>query len=502
MRLRVLRWPLLVALALAPLVLAPPARAHTVSFPQFERCLKDNGLTDVPAQQASSPVQVCKTVKVTRVTVYAWSLTIDPTSASAQIPLGQSPRVPYQLATPATPTVYWIVDGRVVVRNVGLTDVTITGVRDTLSPPAGTPLTQAIGPSSFTLMSPESKDCVEPPEKVIRYSFTVPGPQVPSLPSSGANAATVTWTATGAPVQSPHESRPPAGATPAAATTATTIPVVFAEGPDLNEVIYFRKATLTHAFDLAPPGLLVGPPDNPGPFPLAADDPATLLHQLSVAVTNQSLTCGSSATLTGVGYVQSPSVPELVGDPSLPPLPPLPVNVSSRSLLLVTTPPCAAAAEKPPGATGAGVPAPPGRAAAAPPAKPARPSAPVCPRPILSASLAGPSRTLANGRASWLIVVRNRGRAAARRVVVRERVPDGFAFVGASRAVSAQGRMLTFSPARLPSGGTLAIRLRLQAGAVVGGSHQRLSVSANCGAVAQARAPVSVTPAIAPAVTG
>jgi uncharacterized repeat protein (TIGR01451 family) len=107
-----------------------------------------------------------------------------------------------------------------------------------------------------------------------------------------------------------------------------------------------------------------------------------------------------------------------------------------------------------------------------------------------------------NGRASWLITVHNQGRAAARRVVVRERIPAGFAFVGASRAVSSAGRMLTFAPARLPSGGKLAIRVRLQAGAVPGGAHQRLSVSASCGAVAQAKAPVSVTPLIAPAVTG
>src|SRR5581483_6730154 len=192
-------------------------------------------------------------------------------------------------------------------------------------------------------------------EKVIKYSFTVPGPQVPSLPATGANAASATWHPSGPPVTSsskPASGSAIAGATPAATTTATTIPVVFAEGPGLNEAIYFRKATLTHAFDLAPPGLAVGAPDNPGPFGLMADQPATLQNHLSVDVANQSLTCGSSATVTGVGYVQAPAVPELVGDPSLPSQPPLPVNVAGRSLLLVTVPPCATAAEMPPPVTG------------------------------------------------------------------------------------------------------------------------------------------------------
>jgi len=504
MRLKVLTWPLAVLLAFLSLAFAAPAEAHNISsFPQFERCLKDDGLTAVPDDQASSPVQVCKTAKVTRVTVWDWSLTIDPTSASAQIALGQSSRVPHLLTSPATPTVSWIVEGRVVIRNVGATDVTVTGVQDTLTPPAGAPMTQSIAPSSFTLLTPLGPDCVAPPEKVIKYSFMVPGPQVPSLPAAGSNEATVTWQPSGAPVTAQAKAGAGsalAGATPAATATATTIPVVFAEGPDLNEVIYFRHATLTHAFDLAPPGLAVGPPDNPGPFALSADQPATLANNLAVVVTNQSLSCGSSATVTGVGYVQSPALPELIGDPSLPSQPPLPVNVSARSLLLVTTPPCAVAAETPP-VTGATAPPPSGRGAGVP-AKTPRPHAPACPRPLLAASLSGPPRALANGRATWVIAVRNRGRAVARRVVVRERVPAGFAFVGASRAVSASGRMLTFAPAKLSSGRLLAIRLRLQAGATPGATRQQLSVSAACGAVAQALAPVAITPAIRPAVTG
>jgi hypothetical protein len=87
-------------------------------------------------------------------------------------------------------------------------------------------------------------------------------------------------------------------------------------------------------------------------------------------------------------------------------------------------------------------------------------------------------------------------------VVLREWLPPGFAFVGASRAVSSDGRVLTFSARRLAAGRKLAIRLRLQAGATAVGGRQRLVVSAACGGVARAQARVRVAPLIAPAVTG
>src|SRR5204862_2467865 len=86
-----------------------------------------------PADQAKAQVQICKTVRVTKITTYAWTLTKTPSPAALSLAPGQSASVAYTLAATATPTVRWVVDGDVVVRNTGTGNATVSRTTDTLA---------------------------------------------------------------------------------------------------------------------------------------------------------------------------------------------------------------------------------------------------------------------------------------------------------------------------------------------------------------------------------
>jgi uncharacterized repeat protein (TIGR01451 family) len=483
--------PAVAAMAFALGLVGPAWGAGSVSFPEFEKCLQENGLTAVPDDQPSDAVQVCKTVRVTKVTVYSWALAKTPAPPTLRLAEAQTGPLALTLTATPTPTVTWVVDGEIVVRNVGSEDVTVLRVVDDLTLPEGTKMTDVISATPFVLNRLPS---AASPEEMLRYSFTIPADMARATQTAASNTASVDW-AVGA--------KDP--------TTTITTPVSFEDGPKTPQAIYFRTATVTDSPDPAPPGTAVGPPAPSGPFTVAADQPDTLNPATTAQVTNTSLRCGSSATITNMAALRSDNAPERRNNPTVIRPAPLPQVVFARALVLVMSPECG---PPPPMATPQSVtPAPPPpptglpavNPAGIPTPVPAKPAAPApCPVPKLATSVLGPKRAFAGQRATWLVTVRNGGPAAARSVLVQERLPVGFSVVGSTRAFTFRGRLLRFRVPRLNAGRRLAIRITMHVdnGLAAGRAVHRVRVSASCARAETALAPVMVTPGIAPAVTG
>ena len=474
------------AAALGPMV-AADAMPKSGS-PEFDQCLKDSGLGSVPSDEASHQVQVCKTVRVTKVTVFTWTVTKTAAPPNLLLATSQAGPVAYTLSASPTPTVSWIVDGDVVVRNQGPDNAAVLGVEDVLSLPDGSTLTDVLANDSFVLPGPGSGAA----EQVFHYSLTVPAASLQgSKPAS--NQASADWE-TGGKVDP---------------TSTVTVPVSFTEGPKTPTAVYFRNATLTDLIDPAPPGIAIGAPTPPGPFQVAADQPLTLNPVLMTQVTNVSLHCASTGTITNVTTLTSDNTPERANNPALLRPAPLPQTAMARALVLVASPDCGPAplstpqtATPTPTTTTTPTPLPGVVPAGIPTPKPPKPRA--CPVPTLDASIQGPKKAFTGQRATWLITVRNRSRATARNVVLRETLPAGFSVVGSSRSFTFSGSRLRFAVRSLASGQRLGIRVRMLVdnGLAAQREVHRLQVSASCGATEAAVAPVQVARSLAPAVTG
>jgi uncharacterized repeat protein (TIGR01451 family) len=516
------------ALAAAAALLLPlqaaTAAAAAPGTPQFDKCLAKNGLTAAPADQAGHAVQVCKTVRVTRITTYDWTLAKTPSPGALTLAPGETGSVAYTLAATATPRVRWVVDGDVVVRNVGSGDASVTRVVDELRLADGVTEDKTLSSKPFTL-SPSTSECpcVCPPEKVFHYSFTVDSP-----PATGTNTATAEWTEK------------------AKGTSGFSAPVDFGNGPDTNSAVYFRTATVTEAYAAPPAGLLVGVADRPGPFTLTANEPSTLSVTLTSPIRNESLDCPESATVSDTATLVSRNRPEETNNPTSSGSPPS-VSLSATATVQVTATGCGApGAPGPPSAppsagpptqqvaqtpsvAGAPGPAPlassqttapqpqtaaappsatpePGAAPVPPVTKPQPAARPVCVPAALTARIAGPRRIIAGQRVTWRITVRNVGRPLATSVVLTNRIPSGFSMVGSlprARFVSGVARV------RLPNlarGESATVRLTMQASrGIAGQRQQQVRVASGCNATEAARAPITVTAvagAITPAVTG
>jgi uncharacterized repeat protein (TIGR01451 family) len=510
-------WALLAALA--GLALALPLAAPAVAAsgtPQFDRCLAQNGLSAPPADQASLEVQVCKTVRVTKITTYAWTLTKTPSPATLTLAPGQGASVTYTLAATATPTVRWVVDGDVVVRNVGAGNATVSRVADTLKLADGR-IQSAVLSSKGVTLGPASAvcPCVCPPERSFHYSFTVDSP-----PATGTNTASADWSGT------------------ASGSSSFSAPVDFSDGPATNTATYFRTATLTDAYGAPPAGLLVGVPDQPGPFTLTADQPASLAVTLNSQIRNESLACPASAPVTDTGTLTSPAKPEETNHPTSSGRPPA-VSLTATASVTVTAQGCATQNQRPPAAPPPTVtpqtqtpppvvqpvstppvvqPAPPeAQTASAPPTAVIAGAAPVgpAPKPIvrpvcvpatLSARIVGPRRVVAGQQVTWRISVRNVGRTAARSVRLTDRIPSGFSLVRSSPRASFVAGVARFRLPDLRPGRTVTVRLTMHASRDASGRHlQRANVAGACEATESAVAPVTVNAvagALTPAVTG
>jgi len=480
------------AAVFAAAALGPMVAANAMSksgSPEFDQCLKDSGLGSVPSDQASHQVQVCKTARVTKVTVFTWTVTKTAAPPSLLLATSQAGPVAYTLSASPTPTVSWIVDGDVVVRNLGPDNATVLGVEDVLSLPDGSTLTDDLENASFVLPGPGSGTA----EQVFHYSLTIPSASL-SGGKPASNQASANWEVGG-------KIDP---------TSTVTVPLSFTEGPKTPTAVYFRNATLTDLIDPAPPGIAIGAPTPPGPFQVAADQPATLNPVLMSPVTNVSLHCASTATITNLTTLTSDNTPERANNPALLRPPPLPQTAMARALVLVASPDCGpapplstpqTATPTPttpttptplPGVVPAGIPTP----------KPPKPRA--CPVPKLDASIQGPKKAVTGQRATWLITVRNRSRVTARNIVLHETLPAGFSVVGSSRSFTFSGPRLRFTVRSLASGQRLGIRVKMLVdnGLAAQREVHRVQVSASCGATEAAVAPVQVTRSVAPAVTG
>jgi uncharacterized repeat protein (TIGR01451 family) len=504
---------LLAALAL-PLLAAAPALATSATpttTPQFDRCLAQNGLSAPPADQAGLAVQTCKTVRVTKITTYAWTLTKTPSPGAITLAPGQSALVDYTLAATATPTVRWVVDGEVVVRNVGSANADITRVTDTLRLAGGASTSSVLSANGFTL-GPASAGCpcVCPPEKSLHYSFSLDRP-----PASGTNTAATTWS----------------GA--ASGSSSFTAPVDFSDGPATNRAVYLRTATLSDAYAAPPAGLLVGVPANPGPFTLSADQPQSLLVTLTSRIRNESLACPAGASVADTATLASANKPEETNNPTSSGRPPA-VSLTAAAAVQVTAGCAATETQTPPGApvpTTQGLtpatapqvavaftPAPGGLPVApvamiagdvpdAAAVKPAQPSAaPVCTRPSLVASIVGPRRVRAGQQVAWRISVRNAGSHLARSVVLNDRIPIGFSLLRSTPRVSFVAGVARFHLPNLRPGQTATVRLTMRASRDTAGRRlQQARIVSGCGGIESAVAPITVTAVagvVTPAVTG
>ncbi|MDX6646266.1 MAG: hypothetical protein QOK40_1993 [Miltoncostaeaceae bacterium] len=505
-------WAALAAMAALALlaVAASPALAAT-GTPKFDRCLAQNGLSAPPADQARQAVQVCKTVRVTKITTYAWTLTKTPSPAAITLAPGQSAMVTYTLAATATPTVRWVVDGDVVVRNVGAGDASVARVADTLRLAGGATQSTVLSSRDLTL-SPSSSacPCVCPPEESFHYSFTVDDP-----PATGTNTASVDWSGK------------------ASGSSSFSASVDFTDGPATNSAVYFRTATLTDAYGAPPTGLLVGVPDRPGPFVLGADQPSGLSVTLASQIRNESMACSTGASVTDTATLTSAAKPEETNRPTSSGRPPA-VTLASSAAVQVTATACRATENQQPplvpaptsqppqtpappsvplASSGQPPPAPaPQAGIASTPVQPppvavaAVPSPSICVTPALVARILGPRTVVAGSQVTWRISVRNVGAALARSVVLSNRLPDGFSLVRSSPRARFGSGVATFRLPNLRSGQTATVRLTMHASRGVSGRRlQQARIVTGCGGREAAVAPIRVSAvagAINPAVTG
>jgi uncharacterized repeat protein (TIGR01451 family) len=496
--------------------------------PSFDGCLKDNGLSSPPGQGGKT-VQVCKNVRVSKITTYAWTLTKTPTPASVVLAPGAAAPIGYTLAATATPSVQWVVDGDVVVRATN-GDATVSKVTDVITLPDGTTQTVVLAKSPFLLQA----DCDA--EKTFHYRFVVTPGAAGAGSAKGTNTARVEWTA------------------PSSGNGSFSAPVDFTDGPATNSAVYFRTATLTDAFAAPPAGVLVTVPTDPGPWTLAADDPASLTRTFTSTIANAGLLCPATAQVADTATLLPPSKPEAVNHPTSSGAPKA-APVSASASVLVSAD-CALAGPGqggPPGGPGGpqGVPAPqapqgtvappgpgqqatsqaatpgaptpqPGAGPTGPNGQPAAgglqggpaktpapsggPGGPLCPAPTLMARVVGPRRVAAGQRLTWRVQIRNAGRVIARRVVLADRLPIGFALVSSTPKATFSAGTLRFAVPTLRPGRSAVVAMTMQVPRAAAGNRAGVAtLKASCGGIESARTPVTVfrVPAqIIPAVTG
>jgi len=462
-------WWLLTAAVPAVAIGAPPAAAGTAT-PQFDRCLASNGLASVPADQAGLAVQICKTVSVTKVTTYSWSLAKRADPGEVQLALEQSaPLVATVLAIPTSST-QWIVAGEIVVRHTDPQSATVTSITDALTLADGTTRTETVTSQPFILDAAAGV-----PERTVHYRFTIADPAL--VAGSGANRARVEW-AQGLidPV------------------AEMTVPVGFS-GSSVATASYFRTAAVSDMLDAAPPGLIVAPPTSAGSLALSADDPASLTHLITSGVRNVGLACGASTWIPDTATLTPASAePETTGSPTLPDPAPQPAAVSAHAQVLVRGPACAQPVQLPQGVV-QGI---------TRPAK-AVPSTPSCPAPAMRVTIAVPSRLVAGRPTVLALRLENRGRLPLRRAVLESTLPRGVALLGSSRRYAFRAGAVRLPVGALAPGAVFTARMTVKASRTgAGPGLVRVRALSQCGQTAAVRAVLVAAPrpVVAPAVTG
>ena len=447
----------------------------------FQDCLKTNG----GVSQKNGPVAVCKTVSVTKITTYTWSLTKAAAPTSLSLGTGQGAPVSYTLTATPTAVVAWRVSGTVVVQNEGANPVTNLNVTDALAIPGE-------AEQSATLATGDSLPGGGGfPEKSYPYSFDV----ATAAPQNGTNTAAVTYGTGG--------------------TASFGVPVAF-DGPNGNEIAYNRQVTLTDAFGTLGPGITVTGITNPGPFTVDATNAATQTVPFGATVSNASMACGTTSAAPNTATVTSISTaPEGIKiiDVPLSAFPSGPaVDISANASVSVSAPACAPT--PPPAVIGGGTTTP-----TKPKPRPKRKVRPVCVLPSLGATIRGPKLVNAGDRVVFGVRITNTSRKAARRVTALYPIPSGFSIVRTSRPFTMSGGRAVIRVGDLSGGRSRAVRITLKADTTSSGlKRSRVSVTgrgnlgttnriapATCVSTAASTAPIRVLPVAArvqPAVTG
>jgi uncharacterized repeat protein (TIGR01451 family) len=440
----------------------------------YEQCMQKAGQT---AQ--TSGVQVCKTVIVTKLHTWSWSLQKSAGPSTLQLATGGSAPLGYTITATPTEGISWYVSGAVIVKNFTGADVNDVDATDTFSAPGSPPQTTVVATGQRVKGDPTDN------ERHFDYGFVTP-----NAVAGATNTGAATWTG---------------------GSGSVTVPVDFANPP--NEVAYNRKVTLADTFaSLDGTGLGIGAPSDPGPWTLEADNPATLSKSLTVDVTNQSLAPGATAAVGNTATVRSitrePEVLRL-DDASVKNIPlGLEVNAAAQASVPVTAPtPTTPATPTTPGATTSTPLGPVVGAATTKPRKTTKGSS-VCPRPLLGMSLLGPKSLTAGQRVTYTLRITNRAKNPAKNTVLTYPIPSGMSLVsttGAQKAVKSSS--IRLGVGTIPAKGSKTVKLILRVDSTAAGSKlsRATASSSSCGATAAATLPISVKAigaAVTPAVTG
>jgi uncharacterized repeat protein (TIGR01451 family) len=279
---------------------------------------------------------------------------------------------------------------------------------------------------------------------------------------------------------------------------------------------------------------MVGVPDKPGPFTLAADQPQSLAVTLTSQIRNESLVCPKGASVADTATLAAANTPEESNNPTSSGRPPA-VSLTASAAVQVTAscgptenqtpttgplptvqPPVPTTQPQVPSTLDQPQPGalpvpPPGQVAGnlpvSAPVKPGQPSAgPLCTTPSLAARIVGPRRIVAGQQLTFRISVRNTGATLARSVVLRDRIPSGFSLLRSTPRASFVSGVASFRLPNLRPGQTATVRLTMHASRGIAGRRlQQARIVSGCGGSESAVAPVTVSAVagvVTPAVTG
>src|SRR5262245_58641571 len=214
----------------------------------------------------SGGVQVCKTVIVTKLDTWSWTLQKAAASGALQLAAGASAPLGYTISATPTLGTRWYVSGAVIVKNPTQAPVTGVDATDTLKVPGSPDQTVVVASNQTVPVVGGGSNG----ERHFDYGFVVA-----NAAPGAVNTASATWNGGSGTIDAPFSfDNPP------------------------NEVAYNRRVTVADIFkSLEGTGLAAGAPSDPGPRTFEADTPATLSRSFSVDVTNQGLAAGQTAAI-------------------------------------------------------------------------------------------------------------------------------------------------------------------------------------------------------------
>jgi uncharacterized repeat protein (TIGR01451 family) len=452
----------------------------------YETCVAKGGQTTT-----DGAIGLCTRLRVAQITTYNWSLTKSAAPSALTLDAGAAAApVTYTLTATPTRTISWQVAGEIAVKNTGETavaDLAATQSLDLANAP--NPPAQTFGPAAVAAGG----------EAEFEFGFNnIPDP-------TGHTETTVTSSA-----GNPHQSQV------IDINQSDPIHTTF------SEIAYFRTVQVSDVFGSPSPGMGVGAPSDPGPWTFAApkDNTAPLspfTQTFTVALSNTSIGCNGSgslsntATLSGSGVPEGVKLAHLVDIGEFATL--TPQNASANASATVTPTVCQPTT---PPATPTSPPLAPTGKATKPKPKPKHTPKVKCPPPILSLNLVGPRRLVAGQLVTFTTLVRNTSANKAPNLVLDMPIPSGFSLVSSKAGavqtekgrarVAMQGGAVRLNFGTLPGHSARSARITLRVDRTTAGRRvTRAFVAGTCGAKDNAVVPIRVTAVgaqIQPSVTG